>query len=170
MFMGVLLKDLKLTMNRNQLTAASLILSMMLTTGCNPLSTADSAVEYATGQEYTADDYKTIGKQIAEDTTLNLVPGGDMVQFAAAMPEVTRTYLMETFRARRDAAINQAVQSYGIEADVFDAEDAYYDNYISCLAGSQSSCAKIAEKRNLVRTKRAALASLEEASSGGHSD
>ncbi|MBD3763723.1 MAG: hypothetical protein IE927_03020 [Rhodobacterales bacterium] len=124
--------------------------------GCNPLTKADQAVDYGTGQEYTEADYKEIAKQIAQDSALALVPGGDMAQFAAEMPAVTKSCLMETFRARRDAAENVAILAHGQEMAVADAEAEYYNTYIGCLAGDKSACAAIPNARRQVITARTA--------------
>ncbi|WP_183077445.1 hypothetical protein [Paenirhodobacter hankyongi] len=144
---------------------------LALIAGCNPVgNAADRVVEYGTGQEYTADDYKTIGKQIANDTAFNIVPGGEVFQFAADMPDITRSYLMETFRARRDAADGRAIYAHGLEANALDAESNYYDNYIRCLSGDRASCDRVPALRTSVRQARnAAAASARGDHDGGHS-
>lgn len=134
-------------------TVSAVLAAVLLTAGCEPLG--EKSMEYGAGEGYTAEDYKDIGKQIAQDTALNMVPGGEFVQFVAAMPEITKGYLTETFRARRDAAENEAILAHGKKADALDAESDYYDNYIRCLSGDKSACGQVGAKRDKLRKARA---------------
>lgn len=132
--------------------SAPILLAALLTSGC---FTTTGEVEYATGQEYTSDDYRRLARQIAEDTAFNIIPGGSVLQFAYSMPQGSRDLLMETFRQRRDVAIRNSLLATGLDERALDAEADYYDNYIRCLAGNDAACNRVSALHANVREARA---------------
>lgn len=147
---------------------ATIALAAIALAACNPLTTGGRALEYASGQDYTEEDYKNLANQLAQDTAFNLLPGGSVFQFATNMPEGTRNTLMETFRHKRNAAEAGAIYAHGLESRALDAEADYYDNYINCLAGSRAACDRVPDTRAAVRAARAHHQAAQSAQSGGN--